>query len=172
MLDEDPPEEPDFDPEENITEAWWQRFAPKGNDAYRAKDGLTLIPDDLFENIVVKTKPFETILSRLIEIKLTFSTQHFLLTGGFGFGKTTLLDYLSYYLLGKEIFTVPVSTTRQPPTSGGYIETFQTRLKTKLIDELDKLGLEQRPTIDPKDDIDSVHRRHACSSRVVVKAFL
>lgn len=153
VLDEpDAINEPDFDPDADLQQAWWERFSLRAN-PFPGKDGLTLVDKELYEEVVVKTKPFKDILARLSRDGTCLFNTAFLLAGGFGFGKTTFLDYLSYVLIERDIVTLRISTTRQPPTSGAYIEAFQLRLKAALQKELDQLGMDIGTDFDA--DIDS-----------------
>jgi hypothetical protein len=131
---EDP--EPDFDPATDDRKSWWERFYLKDN-PFRSQSGLTQIDRDLYDQVVVRTAPFDDILSRLQKDESCLFQTAFLLAGGYGYGKTTFIDYLSYVLLTKHnILSIRITSARPSPTAMAYMDTFAARLRTELGKEL------------------------------------
>jgi len=80
--------EPDFDPTTDDRKSWWERFYLRDN-PFRSQSGLTQIDRDLYDQVVVRTAPFDDILSRLQKDEGCLFQTAFLLAGGYGYGKTT-----------------------------------------------------------------------------------
>lgn len=128
--------EPEFDPATDDRKSWWERFYLKDN-PFRSQSGLNQIDRDLYDQVVVRTAPFDDILSRLQKDESCLFQTAFLLAGGYGYGKTTFLDYLSYVLLTKySILSIRITSARPSPTAMAYMDTFVARLKTELGKEL------------------------------------
>ena len=138
VLDSAPLEEPEFDPKIELTKPWWERFYLRGN-PFPQKDGLSTIDQDLYEEIVVKTQPFRETLSVLEQDKDYLFNTAFLLLGDFGFGKTTFMDYLSYYLVRLEVVPVRITCAKPFPDASGFIDNFYVRLHSALRKELQLL---------------------------------
>jgi hypothetical protein len=83
--------EPDFDPATDDRKSWWERFYLKDN-PFRSQSGLTQIDRELYDQVVVRTAPFDDILSRLQKDESCLFQTAFLLAGGYVYGKTTFLD--------------------------------------------------------------------------------
>lgn len=76
--------EPDFDPEIEQYKHWWEKFYLKGN-PFPTRAGLSDIDEQLYESIVVKTKPFKNTLSALEKDRQFLFKTAFLLVGNYGF---------------------------------------------------------------------------------------
>ncbi|MBI4454923.1 MAG: hypothetical protein HY644_03385 [Acidobacteria bacterium] len=102
VLDYEAVVEPDFDPQVEVVNHWWEHFYLTA-DPFPRKDGLSDISEDLYELVLVKTKPFRETLSALEHNENCLFHTGFLLAGDYGYGKTTFIDYISYYLIHRSI---------------------------------------------------------------------
>jgi hypothetical protein len=153
--------EPAFDPVTDARKSWWERFYLRDN-PFRGQSGLNHIAHDLYDQVVVRTQPFDDILTRLKRDDGCLFNTAFLLTGGFGYGKTTFLDYLSYVLLTKHnILSVRITSARPSPTAAAYMDTFLVRLKNELSKELRSIGISIAAMLDG--DIDG-YIHEACAA--------
>ncbi len=135
ILDEEPPVEPDFDPQIESIKPWWERFYLRGN-PFPNKTGLNMIEQDMYESIVVKTKPFQRVLSALkLNDRYLFNTA-FMLIGDYGFGKTTFMQYLSYYLIQQSILPIRITCRRVSTDYGAFLNDFYLQFRNALEDEL------------------------------------
>ncbi len=126
---------PTFDPKIEVKKEWWQRLHLRA-DPFPSTDGLTKLDESLYEDVVIKTKPFEDILSRLDGNPEHLFNTAFLLTGGYGFGKTTFMEYLAYYLIKKNVMPIHIMNPNFYPDARSYIDDFQSRLKNKLMEKV------------------------------------
>lgn len=131
--------EPSFDPQIENTRPWWQRFYLKA-DPFPRKDGLSDIDEDMYDEVIVRTKPFEEALSALERNPRFLFNTAFLLAGDYGFGKTTFIDYLSYYLVNHDIHPVRITCGRAFPDSDGFLSAFYIRLRNELHREKETIG--------------------------------
>lgn len=137
ILDEVEIDEPEFDPQLEEVKSWWERFYLKDNPFPGNKDGLSKIDTSLFDQIVVKTKPYLSLLNQVGKNSLSlFDTAH-MLVGDFGHGKTTFQDYLAYYLTNIDILPIRVTCLRSQPDCNGYLDSFILRLIKDLRSEAD-----------------------------------
>ena len=134
VLDDQKFEEPDFLPDEEDVKPWWERFYLRSN-PFQQKDGLSSIDHDLYESVVVKTEPFKRIQSNLKRDPNCLFNTAFLITGNFGFGKTTFLDYLSFHLVRYDVISVRITCPKSHPTASGFADAFYARLRTALFKE-------------------------------------
>lgn len=147
VLEKEEIPEPEFDPEIEDVKPWWERFYLKDN-PFPRKDGLSAIDSELYDSVVVKTKPFKMVLSFLErDINYFFNTA-FLLIGDFGFGKTTFMDYLSYYLIQRNVLPLRIASGRSFPDSRGFIDNFYLKLRGAIFGELPirEPGSEEMPS--------------------------
>ncbi|MBL4796041.1 MAG: hypothetical protein JKY50_01365 [Oleispira sp.] len=135
ILDEREIEEPEYFPELEDTKSWWERFYLKGNPFPGNKDGLSKVDESLYEKIVVKTQPYQTFLKKIDSVTSIFDTAY-MLVGDFGYGKTTLQDYLSYHLANKNILPIRITCLRAQPDCNGYYDSFILRLMKELSKEI------------------------------------
>lgn len=144
ILDESVIDEPDFSPEAEDVKSWWEKFYLKSNPFPGNKDGLSKIESSLYEQVVVKTKPYQTLLSRIDKNISTIFDTAYMLVGDFGFGKTTLQDYMSHYLVSKNILPVRITCIKAQPDANGYFDYFNQKLIRLLAAELggDAVGLD------------------------------
>lgn len=136
ILDETVIPEPEFSPEIEDVKPWWQRFYLKANPFPGNKDGLSKIEASLYEKVVVKTKPYQTLISNLDNNVDSIFDTAYMLVGDFGFGKTTLQDYFSYYLVNKNILPIRITCLKAQPDCNGYYDYFNQRLIKELSREL------------------------------------
>ena len=149
VLDETEHPEPDFDPAIEEVKTWWERFYLKSN-PFPRKDGLSSIEKDLYESVVVKTNPFKQMLGTLSRSPDCLFNTAFLLLGGFGFGKTTFMDYLSYYLVRQDVVPLRITSGKTHVTASGFLDAFYVRLATQLREEAAALGM----TIPPEQGLE------------------
>jgi hypothetical protein len=142
VLDQEDIHEPTFDPQFEDTQQWWERFYLKTNPFPFGADGLAKIDESLYEEILVKTPPFQDILSALKKDPDCLFHTGFLLVGDYGYGKTTFIDYLNYYLIQKNILPIRITPSKSFPDSSGYEDDFHINLRDKLQDELLKISNE------------------------------
>jgi hypothetical protein len=142
VLDQEDIPEPPFDPQFEETQQWWERFYLKTNPFPFGADGLAKIDESLYEEILVKTTPFQDILSALKKDPDCLFHTGFLLVGDYGYGKTTFIDYLNYYLIQKNILPIRITPSKSFPDSSGYEDDFHINLRDKLQDELLKISNE------------------------------
>lgn len=142
ILDTEEIPEPDFDPKLDRKKLWWERLYLRGN-PFPAKDGLCHVNTEFYESVVIKTKPFTEVLACLKDDPNYLFNTGFLLAGGFGFGKTTYMDYLAYRLIHQNIIPIRISTVKPFPDSSGYVDDFLDRLKQELFEGCGK------PTLHP-----------------------
>ncbi|MCR4337390.1 MAG: hypothetical protein NUV91_06250, partial [Candidatus Omnitrophica bacterium] len=102
ILDREVIPEPSFDPTVEDIKPWWERFYLRGN-PFPRKDGLCDINISLYESVIIKTPPFQKTLSNLQRNSEHLFNSGFLLVGDYGYGKTTFIDYLSNYLISRDV---------------------------------------------------------------------
>lgn len=135
VLDLEPPAEPEFDPTRQDLSPWWERFYLRSN-PFPLKDGLADIDKRLYEDVLVKTKPFNLVLSSLKRDPAYLFRTGFLLVGDYGYGKTTFIDYLTYYLIRHNIVPIRITCGKPFPDSAGFADNFYIRLRNELRAEL------------------------------------
>lgn len=138
ILDSKEPEEPHFDPKVEDVKPWWERFYLK-SDPFPRKDGLSDIREEMYEQVLVKTKPFEETLSSLARNNNFLFNTAFLLVGDYGYGKTTFIDYLSYYLVNHDVRPIRITCGRPFTDSSGFLNAFYLRLRNELREEVETL---------------------------------
>lgn len=138
VLDEGGIEEPEFNPEIEDRKTWWERFYLQ-SDPFPRKDGLSAISTDLYEEIIIKTEPFQRILSLLKSNPDALFHTGSLLVGDYGYGKTTFIDYLSHYLINQNILPLRITSAKGYADASGFSDTFLNKLRTELRDEVQKV---------------------------------
>ncbi len=83
----------------------------------------------------MKTAPFARIQSSLRRDPDCLFNTGFLVTGDFGFGKTTFLDYLSFHVVQYNIVTIRITCPRLHVTPNGFADAFYSRLRNALVRE-------------------------------------
>jgi|GEM_PF-3161759 len=136
ILDEPDIEEPIFSPEIENVKPWWQRFYLKENPFPGNKDGLSTIDSSLYDQVVVKTRPYQTLIHQANSSTADIFNTAYMLVGDFGFGKTTLQDYLIYYLANKNIFPVRITCMQAQPDYKGFYDHFSLKLIKELSREI------------------------------------
>jgi hypothetical protein len=169
ILEREVIKEPAYDPQLEDTQQWWERFYLKA-DPFPIKEGLQKIDEDLYEEIIVKTKPFQDVLDALNKNPAHLFHSGFLLVGGYGYGKTTFIDYLMYHLVQKDILPILVlSGPVTRPDSSSYANHFHLNLRDRLKEQLLKISTERISDIADLDVIGQIkelvrciqkHRRH------------
>lgn len=138
VLEEEPVEEPEFLPLAESSKQWWERFYLK-SDPFPRKDGLSAIAEDMYEAIISKTKPFVDTLNALDQNPAYLFHTGFLLAGGYGYGKTTFIDYLSHHLINAGVLPVRITCARCSADASGFADSFFHRLRKCLLDEAKKI---------------------------------
>ncbi|MHA2136016.1 MAG: AAA family ATPase [Candidatus Thorarchaeota archaeon] len=92
-------------PTEEVGMLWWQRLGLSG-DPFPTKLGLSRIPIEKYEDVVVKTEIFGQYLQILSKNPRELFGKTILISGQFGSGKTTFLQYLAYKLTPHEILPI------------------------------------------------------------------
>ena len=136
VLDGGEIEEPRFNVDVEERKSWWERFYLTSN-PFPRKDGLQAIPRELYEDIVVKTEPFSQLQSDLSKNPNCLFNTGRLLAGDFGYGKTTFLDYLEYYLVQLDIVTIRMSSAKPYSSAEGYIDAFLLSLFKKTREHVE-----------------------------------
>lgn len=136
ILDEADIEEPVFSPEVENVKPWWQRFYLKGNPFPGNKDGLSTIDSSLYDQVVVKTRPYQALIHQIDKNVAEIFNTAYMLVGDFGFGKTTLQDYLIYYLANKNILPVRITCMQAQPDYKGFYDHFSLKLIKELSREI------------------------------------
>jgi hypothetical protein len=151
VLDYEEIPEPEFDPQYEETQQWWERFCLT-SDPFRLKEGLQQIDENLYEEITVKTKPFQDMLTALDKNPGHLFHAGFLLVGDFGYGKTTFIDYLRYVLVQKNILPILITPgSRDFPDSSSYAIGFHLSLRDKLKEQLVRISTEGIPDLSSMD---------------------
>jgi hypothetical protein len=140
VLDQEVIVEPDFNPDVEEIKQWWERFYLTG-DPFPLKDGLSAISKDLYEQVIIKTEPFLRTLSNLQRDPGYLFHSGFLLVGDYGFGKTTFIDYLSNYLINRDILPLRVTSAKPYADSAGFMDAFLHKLCTDLKEEAKTMNL-------------------------------
>ena len=148
-------EEPKIEPEAEEVKQWWERFYLKENPFPRT-DGLSRIPEDLYERIIIKTKPFQETLNGLAKNTEYLFATGFLLVGGYGYGKSTFIDYLSYCLINKNIIPIRIICTRSFGDSRGFADSFFHELKKELKDEAEKMTTLDKEYLEEMEIVDQI----------------
>lgn len=138
VLDEPPVEEPEFEPAAEETKPWWERFYLK-SDPFPRKDGLSAIAEDMYDAVISKTAPFIATLGSLERDPQCLFYTGFLLVGGYGYGKTTFIDYLSHHLINTGVLPIRITCTRCSADASGFADSFFHRLRKTLLDEAGKM---------------------------------
>ena len=139
ILDQEIFPEPDFNPQVEDVKPWWERFYLK-SDPFLRKDGLSSISEDLYEEVLVKTKPFEETLSHLNKNSKYLFHSGFLLAGDYGYGKTTFIDYISFHLIYRGSLPIRITCSKPYPDSSGFAHSFYTKLRNELKKEWDNIS--------------------------------
>lgn len=151
ILDKEEIGEPDFDPQLENKKTWWQRFYLKQN-PFESKAGLAKIQRNHYEDVVVKTKPFKETLSKIEKDPNYLLDTAIPLLGDFGYGKSTFMEYLSYYLTSKNIVTGTVSMPYTPFNDcAGYLNHFFIELNNVLAEEAKLIHNNHAQKIDEKE---------------------
>lgn len=123
--------EPDFDPQVESLIPWWERYYLKNN-PFPLKDGLSRNDRSLYDDVVLKTAPYNKVLSDLKRNPEALFDGATLFCGPFGYGKTTLMDYLDDFLIRQSIVTFRMTSIRSFPDGAGFLDSFCISLRDKL----------------------------------------
>ena len=140
ILDKAEVPEPEFDPTVEEIKPWWERFYLKGN-PFPRKDGLSDISPNLWESVLIKTHPFQNTLSNLQRNPNYLFNSGFLLVGDYGYGKTTFIDYLSNYLINRDVLPIRISSAKAHSDASGFNDSFLQKFRMELIRELQQMSL-------------------------------
>lgn len=136
ILDEKDFEEPSLVEEEGIDDPYlpWYKKLNLKDDPFPSQQGLDGIPDDLFENIVLKTDIFNKYIY-YIENQQRELFKDTLFLGIFGSGKSTLFDYLKKPLINKKIYPLHIQFLIETD-----FQSFMINFRKHFRDELRRLG--------------------------------
>lgn len=138
ILDDQEIEEPEFNPQIEERKAWWERFYLRQN-PFPQKDGLSEISPELYEEITIKTEPFQRILGLLKRDDKALFNTGFLLVGDYGYGKTTFIDYLSHFLIHADILPLRITSAKGYSDASGFSDAFLNKLRAELREEVQKV---------------------------------
>ena len=174
ILEKEEIQEPEMKSEVEVTRTWWERFYLTA-DPFPRTDGLSLIPVDLYEQIISKTRPFVETLSSLQKDSDCLFHKGFLLVGDYGYGKTTFVDYLSHYLITLDILPIRITCARAFSDSAAFADSFYQRLMKSLRDEaaaMTTISPESLIRLEPEDVVVELTRRILASRKKGVVVFL
>ncbi len=138
VLDDQEIEEPEFNPQIEERKAWWERFYLRQN-PFPQKDGLSEISPELYEEVTIKTEPFQRILGLLTRDDKALFNTGFLLVGDYGYGKTTFIDYLSHFLIHADILPLRITSAKGYADASGFSDVFLNKLRIELREEVRKV---------------------------------
>jgi hypothetical protein len=174
VLDSNPANEPDFNPEVEDIKPWWERFYLR-DDPFPQKDGLSSISKDLYEAVIIKTEPFQKTLSNLQKNPNYLFHSGFLLVGDYGYGKTTFIDYLSNYLIILDVLPIRVTSAKSYADASGFMDSFLHKLRMELMDEAKKItAINEREleSLELEDQIVRLSQKILLSRRKGILVFL
>ncbi|MFA6369207.1 MAG: hypothetical protein WCX20_02400, partial [Candidatus Shapirobacteria bacterium] len=136
ILDNESFEEPkqDADIYKN-REVWWQKLNLI-SDPFPTQNGLSKIDKKMYDDVVIKTDSFKRIVNLFKQDPKNFFNKGTLLSGGFGTGKTTAIDYLGYFIKENYNYASLTITFDQQRDVIDYIQRF----KFELLKELKKIS--------------------------------
>jgi DNA replication protein DnaC len=136
ILDSECFEEPKQDTEiYKNKEVWWQKLNLI-SDPFPTQNGLSKIDKKMYEDVVIKTDSFKKIVNLFKQDPKNFFNKGTLLSGGFGTGKTTIVDYLGYFIKENYNYASLTITFDQQRDVIDYIKRF----KFELLKELKKIS--------------------------------
>lgn len=112
------------------TGEWWERFNLIEN-PFKVQEGLSQIPEEMYDDVVFKTPIYETYINRALYNCDELLYKGRPLLGDFGSGKSTLIDYLGFSLIEQKIKLFRIVL---PPRAD--IVTLNIILENKLFDQL------------------------------------
>lgn len=122
---------------------WWERLGLSG-DPFPTKLGLDLIPEAKYDAIVVTTEIFSRYL-RLIEGQpRSLFGKTILISGQFGAGKSTFLQYIAHRIAEKQI--IPFKLFLEPV---GEIDILRQSFYSELYNTISR-AMKQRGLADPR----------------------
>ncbi len=132
ILDQEEIEEPSVTsiPKFQSQKEWWERLNLMAN-PFPRQEGLSQIPTDMYEAVVVKTQIYKTYTNRAQQNIEDLLYKGKLLIGDTGYGKTTLFDYLSYVLIENKLKIFRI--TLQPR---GDVVTYNVQFENELYNEV------------------------------------
>ena len=113
-------------------------------------NGLLDIEEIFYDSIVLKTPIFTKYLDVIEKSPNELTNKSIIIYGEFGCGKSTLFDYLGYYLLKKNILPINIILDAEPSLIKLH-ESFQTSIFNELIEHLDDINYNPRDTFFKKD---------------------
>lgn len=109
---------------------WWEKLNLISN-PFKVQEGLSQIPQDLYDEVVLKTPIYTAYLNRAINNvdELLFKGRP--LIGDFGSGKSTLIDYISFALTEYDIKVFRITLL---PRADAF--TLNVALENKLFEKM------------------------------------
>jgi|Deesub1362A_J573_1020465.scaffolds.fasta_scaffold06451_3 hypothetical protein len=122
---------------------WWEKLGLV-DDPFPTKYGLNRIPEDRYEEIVVKTKIFDIYLQTISYRPEELFGKTIIIAGQFGSGKTTLFQYIAHKLSALSIY--PIMAILDPIDDP---EMIRRNMYSAIYDEISE-ALRMRCSIDPR----------------------
>lgn len=117
---------------ETTEDIHWYKLLNLRRDPFPSIRGLDGIPEDDYEDIVVRTRIYKIVIDRTYLPTELF--RNMVLYGQFGSGKTTLFQYLQKPLITRRIFPIYITLSAQ-----SEFQSFLVRFKERLIRELRRI---------------------------------
>ena len=111
---------------------------------FQRHSGLSRIPEDKYEQIIVHTEIFKDYVNLIEQSPQTFYGQTILITGRFGSGKTTLINYILYKLANYGALPLQIVLESKKD-----IETLREQFYSEIINLLAK-AMRERGLPDPR----------------------
>ena len=122
---------------------WWKKIGLNG-DPFPTTLRLSRIPEDKYEQIIVHTEIFKDYVNLIEQSPQTFYGQTILITGRFGSGKTTLINYILYKLANYGALPLQIVLESKKD-----IETLREQFYSEIINLLAK-AMRERGLPDPR----------------------
>jgi hypothetical protein len=142
----DPPPEPATAEKSTEFSLWWQDMNLTA-DPFATTDGLSRIPKELWDKIIVKSEIIRRYQSYLERDPATLFSKSTIVFGEFGSGKTALFEYLSKDLVNHKIYPLYILFWTEPDQFT-IRHSFFRLVAEKLIDEYYKENA-TTPPVDP-----------------------
>ena len=128
---------------------WYKKLDLVAN-PFPTINGLLDIEEIFYDSIVLKTPIFTKYLEVIESAPNELTNKSIIIYGEYGCGKSTLFDYLGYYLLKKNILPINIILDAEPSLPKLH-ESFQTAIFNELVEHLGDLNFNQRNSFYKKD---------------------